>query len=719
MIAAPGHINQIRQLGQPLTQDGVFYYNPPIDFKISPVYLDAQNNYNIGNCVYAYGFIWVVVTNSLGTQHPILSRLPWSGNGWADRDNPNDWQTFDLSGISGSPLGNTQDDDHNFYSIGFGADGTIHISGNMHDVAMKAVVCSNWQAWNQASAWSSEATAILGGGPGASVTYPFFFKCNDGSITFLWRDGASSNADWWRNSYTNNPNGGLWGTASKWITKGTYGGAYFRIHMNQSGRFHGYFTWQQASGSVGNDTLFNIWYAYSDDNMVTWKRNDGSNYTLPITGGSANEDTVIALGAVNGAAGVSANIYDCLGCSDANNKGVACFGYGQTQNVSGISLTLGATSGTTTITASGGTPFAGDATDVGKRVTMNNGLGSGLISAHNTTSAATITIDTTFSGGTSIGAGAWTFFVKSNHFISQPTGVSSSWTTPLQISNWTYFYDNTVSIRNNASYASLYNYNGRVLATYKHSRQRRGGIWLQDLTDFMAGAVVRPTEVIIDKIDPWQFTFPYVDEQFMYSSGFFNMLIVPSIKQNSSSADGEWFGNGGTWGFQTGVLLTMDLRQLDKIMQGGCAVPKYELIRTFDCIDGPDQTAGITSAGTGNPGDLQGFFNISYIEAGFGPMFFRLRFYGKQVISGTQTIAMRTENEPFSASLQLRDLVSQANTANNSIVTPFFQVGSQQVVQWLNSENKNMTLILYSRVTANSAILYVLSLDVATLKLGN
>jgi hypothetical protein len=713
-MASPGHINQIRQIGQPTTQDGVYYYNPPIDFKITPAFLDAQNNYNIGPTVYAYGYLWVVVTNQLGTQHPILARIPWSGNGWVDRDNPNDWQQFDLTTISGTPLGTaTQDDDHNYYSIGFGADGTIHVSGNMHDVGMRAAVCSNWQAWNQASSWSSESTAILGGGPGTSVSYPYFFRCYDGTLVFLWRDGASSNADWWRVSY--GPGG--WGTAIKWLSKGTYGGAYWNLHMNASGRFHLAATWQQASGSVGNDSLFNIWYAYSDDNMVTWRRSDGSLYTLPITGGSANEDTVAVLG--QSGAGVSANIYDFIPCSDANNNGIVCFGYGTTQNVSGISLTLGATSGTTTVTASGGTPFQGTSADVGTRITMNNGAGSGLISVHNTTSAATITIDTTFSGGTSIGSGAWTYFTNSNHFVSTPRGRSGSWSSPKQVSNWSYFYDSTVLVRNNASYLRMYNYNNRILAIYKHSRQRRGGIWLMDLTDFLAGSSTKPAEVIVNKIDPWQFTFPVIDEIGLYQNSFFQMLIVPSIKNVANSADGEWLGNGGSWGIQTGVLLTMDFRQLDKIMQAGCAVPKYEIAHSFDCLNGAGGQAGMTSSGTGNPGDQIGFFPIGYAEVGFGPMFFRMRGLAKQVTSGTNTFALRVAPENLGAQLTVRDVMSQASTSANYMCTPFFLVQSNVYQEWLNSENRNLNLIAYSRVTANSATIYTMTVDVATLKLGN
>ena len=258
--------------------------NKPVDAAHElPVWLRGEYLYNSmshDNVIVKDGVMWCVAWKD--SLNAFLFRRPV---------NSSVWSYFDLGTISGNPLSTAVSDSHNFLSIAISGDGKIHISGNMHNNALRYVVCNSVANWNSAGAWSSGSMV---GTQESDVTYPCFIDTVDGNLLFFYRDGVSSNGLGYINKYDKST--GLWTRLSTLFGNGkvpthanSTSNAYpSRFVLDATGRLHVTFTWRGAGTADDN---WAISYAYSDDKGVTWKKSDGSTYSLPIQ--PATSDVVL------------------------------------------------------------------------------------------------------------------------------------------------------------------------------------------------------------------------------------------------------------------------------------------------------------------------------------------------------------------------------------------------------------------------------------------
>ncbi|MES2439685.1 MAG: BNR-4 repeat-containing protein [Verrucomicrobiota bacterium] len=193
---------------------------------------------------------------------------------------------------------NTITDGHDVISYGIDGDGFMHVSWGMHGDAFH---------------YSKSTTPVTGTGPIAlgpdttmtglenEVTYPQFLKLPSGDVLFIFREVASGNGDTYVNRYSiatktwSNVHGST--TTQSPFIKGTGWSPNYNAYLNmpQLGGPDGddlVITWGWRYEPVGGDspgnfdgyqTNNNMNFARSPDAGLTWKRFNGTSYSLPIT----------------------------------------------------------------------------------------------------------------------------------------------------------------------------------------------------------------------------------------------------------------------------------------------------------------------------------------------------------------------------------------------------------------------------------------------------
>jgi hypothetical protein len=249
---------------------------PAIAFSALPTLLDnryfnnsmsqAQDSIvTVGDVQYA---VW-----SNAARHPMIGKriLP---------DGP--WSTVDLTTAPGFISATTALDEHNCYSIAVDADGHIHISGNMHGDWLRYAISTNP---HDLSSWTAGKMLGTPGLPETAserlVSYPKFFQHADGTLFFLYRNGASGNGDWFLNRYD---------TATKTWTRvvklfdgiSASESAYLdNVVVTADGTFHISYQWRPNGGSTADTN--DLSYVRSTDKGETWESVVGAEVVVPIT----------------------------------------------------------------------------------------------------------------------------------------------------------------------------------------------------------------------------------------------------------------------------------------------------------------------------------------------------------------------------------------------------------------------------------------------------
>ena len=187
------------------------------------------------------------------------------------------WETFDLSSISGDPLGAMVNDSHNALTVAVDSDGYIHIVGNQHSNSLQYI---RSDSPNDITAWT---TPGMVGSDENSVTYPQWLYLPDDTLLFFYRDGVASLGDTFLNRY--DPVTETWARVGKIIDgKSNSENPYpWHLTVSATGRIHMFFCWRDGDADYNED----LCYAYSDDGGDTWRKSDGTAYTLPITHATA------------------------------------------------------------------------------------------------------------------------------------------------------------------------------------------------------------------------------------------------------------------------------------------------------------------------------------------------------------------------------------------------------------------------------------------------
>lgn len=190
------------------------------------------------------------------------------------------WETFDLRTIAGDPFGNQSPDGHNTFVLGIGPDGRVHVSGNVHGVALRYAVTTNP---GNITAWS---TPGMVGVDEASTSYPRFVNTIDGTLFFLYRSGTSGQGKYVLNRWT----GSTWVRVAI-VADGnpSLENAYEnRVVANLEGGLDFSFMWRETSGAETNRHGFYVRWTGSE-----WLRSDGTTQAMPVT--HANCEIILPL----------------------------------------------------------------------------------------------------------------------------------------------------------------------------------------------------------------------------------------------------------------------------------------------------------------------------------------------------------------------------------------------------------------------------------------
>ena len=244
--------------------------NTILDFSVLPDYCNAEvawsgQSFIQDNIVKHNNYQYYIVVNT--SKNPVVCK----------RDiNTGVTTTFDLSTVSGNPLSApTADDLHNVYSLAVDSDGYIHVSGNHHGNALRYIRSNNPET---ISAWT---TIGMVGTEENAVTYPAFLKLPNGKLLFFYRNGASGNGNTYVNTY--NTSTQTWARTAFLFDGITSGESAYLNHIGvdwSTGTIHIMLVWR---GTGNANTNNDICYVKSSDEGITWKKYDGTTYTLPIT----------------------------------------------------------------------------------------------------------------------------------------------------------------------------------------------------------------------------------------------------------------------------------------------------------------------------------------------------------------------------------------------------------------------------------------------------
>lgn len=214
-----------------------------------------------------------------------------------------EWQKFSFQDFE-----QTRDDGHNTISMGISGDGFIHLAYDLHNVGLNYRMSKTAIALAPLdSPWSSDlftsTSHTLSSWPKAlfeRMTYPRFLRLDCGDILFEFRLGRSGLGDdyLWRYHKSDakwapvGPNGGLY-------LKGVDNNAYINGIDCYNSRLYVSWTYRKfvedggpsevsgQAGPNGPENNYDLMFAYSDDQGVTWKNTQGMELALPIAPSAA------------------------------------------------------------------------------------------------------------------------------------------------------------------------------------------------------------------------------------------------------------------------------------------------------------------------------------------------------------------------------------------------------------------------------------------------
>jgi GT2 family glycosyltransferase len=164
-------------------------------------------------------------------------------------------------------------DAHNCISIMIDGNGFLHASWNQHKSPLNYARSKRPLSLNLGK--PQKMTGICE----TSVTYPQFFKLNDGGLLFFFRDGRSGSGNISVNRY--DLENKTWRNLHKNLIDGeNLRNAYIQACMDKNGTIHISWVWRETNDAATNHDLC---YARSLDGGETWTNSSGQPYSLPIT----------------------------------------------------------------------------------------------------------------------------------------------------------------------------------------------------------------------------------------------------------------------------------------------------------------------------------------------------------------------------------------------------------------------------------------------------
>ncbi len=174
-------------------------------------------------------------------------------------------------------------DAHRIISVMVDGDGYVHIAWDHHNNALhyaKSIASGSLIFTNAQS---------MTGMHEEKITYPEFYRLQNGNILFFFRDGSSGNGNLIINKYDVQTK--QWQQLQSNLIDGEgKRNAYWQACTDSKGTIHISWVWRETPDVASNH---DICYACSKDGGITWERSNGKKYDLPITHASAEYITHI------------------------------------------------------------------------------------------------------------------------------------------------------------------------------------------------------------------------------------------------------------------------------------------------------------------------------------------------------------------------------------------------------------------------------------------
>jgi hypothetical protein len=163
-------------------------------------------------------------------------------------------------------------DAHNSISIMVDGNGYLHISWDHHGNQLR--YCKSIAPLSLELNDNESMTSLNE----KSVSYPEFYKFNNGNLLFLYRDGASGKGNLVINKYSLKER--KWKQLQSNLIDGeSKRNAYWQACIDSKDAIHISWVWRESPDVSSNHDMN---YAKSEDGGITWKKSNNEVYSLPI-----------------------------------------------------------------------------------------------------------------------------------------------------------------------------------------------------------------------------------------------------------------------------------------------------------------------------------------------------------------------------------------------------------------------------------------------------
>lgn len=179
--------------------------------------------------------------------------------------------------IKQTPFTGNVRDAHNAISIMIDGDGYLHVAWDHHGNQLR------YTKSQQPLSLELEEKQSMDEIRENKVTYPEFYKINDGNLIFVYRDGSSGKGNLVIKKYITKDR--KWLTLHENLVDGEeQRNAYWQACTDTKGTIHLSWVWRESPNVESNHDMC---YARSKDGGLTWENSQGKKYTLPITAKTA------------------------------------------------------------------------------------------------------------------------------------------------------------------------------------------------------------------------------------------------------------------------------------------------------------------------------------------------------------------------------------------------------------------------------------------------
>ncbi len=182
------------------------------------------------------------------------------------RHNKDNWEVYQ------TPYSGNVCDAHNVISLMVDEEGFLHMCWDHHNNPLH--YCHSLEPEGLKL---SDPEAMVGEDE-SFVSYPEFYRMEDGGMLFAYRDGGSGNGNFILNRYDLNTK--RWTRLHSNLIDGEgKRNAYWQMHVDKAGTIHLSWVWRETPDVRSNHDMC---YACSKDGGYTWMKSTGELYELPI-----------------------------------------------------------------------------------------------------------------------------------------------------------------------------------------------------------------------------------------------------------------------------------------------------------------------------------------------------------------------------------------------------------------------------------------------------